>query len=396
MQKAQSAEHGGNLVGSRIKVWSPVDKSYYEGVMESFDRSKMKHKVLYDHGDEDVALSIKDFPTHTLPIKNPSAQAPPRMSSQAPRKMVSASILEVICEVVNQTQTNDVVDTISEMEEMQCQVSAAEANKINVSWLWQHLNAIQKSTVKKEKCTLLMKGKAIISLVNKAAKRDFEKTRIELLTAQEQFRKAKRCVEIWKSRNECVFNDIRPCPSHTLSSFSCIDHDVSSLYPSSLPISYVSIVSESQESEIFSTSSPPMAELYAIRGACRQAVTYGWQNVVVESDSKVAISLACAQVDPPWSLSAICSRHQSMVGSLSFTVNLYHDGVFHVNPLECVNSDSKVKENQEKDKIGSKPDKNGKRGEAGKSLKQLQLKEEEKPKKTKKEWPKTHTRIKSY
>nr|GEV60609.1 hypothetical protein [Tanacetum cinerariifolium] len=31
-----------------------------------------------------------------------------------------------------------------------------------------------------------------------------------------------------------------------------------------------------------------------------------------------------------------------------------------------------VKENQEKDKIGSKPDKNRKRGEAGKSLKQLQ------------------------
>nr|GFA87002.1 zinc finger, CCHC-type [Tanacetum cinerariifolium] len=43
-----------------------------------------------------------------------------------------------------------------------------------------------------------------------------------------------------------------------------------------------------------------------------------------------------------------------------------------------------VKENQEKDKIGSKPEKNGKRVEAGKSLKQLQLKEEEKPKKTKK------------
>nr|GFB07594.1 hypothetical protein [Tanacetum cinerariifolium] len=31
-----------------------------------------------------------------------------------------------------------------------------------------------------------------------------------------------------------------------------------------------------------------------------------------------------------------------------------------------------VKENQEKDKIGSKPNKNGKRVEAGKSLKQLQ------------------------
>nr|GFA94552.1 hypothetical protein [Tanacetum cinerariifolium] len=59
-------------------------------------------------------------------------------------------------------------------------------------------------------------------------------------------------------------------------------------------------------------------------------------------------------------------------------------------------SDNEVKENQEKDKIGSKPDKNGKRGEARKSQKQLRLKEEEKLKKTKKEWPKTHARIKSY
>nr|GEV09257.1 protein reticulata-related 3, chloroplastic-like [Tanacetum cinerariifolium] len=55
-----------------------------------------------------------------------------------------------------------------------------------------------------------------------------------------------------------------------------------------------------------------------------------------------------------------------------------------------------VKENQEKDKNRIKTGQKGKRGEAGKSLKQLQLKEEEKPKKTKKEWPKTHTRIKSY
>nr|GEV11874.1 hypothetical protein [Tanacetum cinerariifolium] len=37
-----------------------------------------------------------------------------------------------------------------------------------------------------------------------------------------------------------------------------------------------------------------------------------------------------------------------------------------------------VKENQEKDKIGSKPDKNGKRVEAEKSLKQLQWKRQEK------------------
>nr|GEW93955.1 integrase, catalytic region, zinc finger, CCHC-type, peptidase aspartic, catalytic [Tanacetum cinerariifolium] len=41
-------------------------------------------------------------------------------------------------------------------------------------------------------------------------------------------------------------------------------------------------------------------------------------------------------------------------------------------------SDLEVKENQEKDKIGSKPDKNGKRGEARKSQKQSQSIKQEK------------------
>nr|GEV47404.1 hypothetical protein [Tanacetum cinerariifolium] len=43
-----------------------------------------------------------------------------------------------------------------------------------------------------------------------------------------------------------------------------------------------------------------------------------------------------------------------------------------------------VKEKQEKDKIGSKPDKNGKRVKAGKNLKQLQWVEQEKLSKTQK------------
>nr|GEX51817.1 hypothetical protein [Tanacetum cinerariifolium] len=50
-----------------------------------------------------------------------------------------------------------------------------------------------------------------------------------------------------------------------------------------------------------------------------------------------------------------------------------------------------LKKDQEKDKIRSKPNKNGKRGEAKKSLKQLQSIEEEKPNKTQKEWPKMQT-----
>nr|GEZ22174.1 hypothetical protein [Tanacetum cinerariifolium] len=83
-----------------------------------------------------------------------------------------------------------------------------------------------------------------------------------------------------------------------------------------------------------------------------------------------------------------------------FMANLQHASTSGTQldkaPVYDINGLARVKENQEKDKIGSKPDKNGKRGEAGKSQKPLQLKEEEKPKKTKKEWPKTHTRIESY
>ncbi|PWA49143.1 phospholipase-like protein [Artemisia annua] len=331
---AQSAEHGESLVGRRIKVWWPANEGYSVGVMQSFDSSKMKHKVLYDDGDEDVldlnqrrwmlledvaaiepipdsqgqVLPTKGLSTQALPIKGSSTQAPPEKVScilalpkkgssthalhekiwcilglpkkvystqapekglyaQAPPKKVSsalalpekvsstqalpmnvsttqsclkcvqgykvkksiapileailekygdiasdcvfktpsvrASILEVICEIFIRIQTNDVTELISEMEEIECQVSAAEVYKINVSWLRQHLSwlqhnldAIHKRMVTKEKCSLLCKGKANVSLVNRAAKRDLEEAQIELLTAQERFRKAERRVEV--------------------------------------------------------------------------------------------------------------------------------------------------------------------------------------------------------
>nr|GFA34902.1 retrovirus-related Pol polyprotein from transposon TNT 1-94 [Tanacetum cinerariifolium] len=74
----------------------------------------------------------------------------------------------------------------------------------------------------------------------------------------------------------------------------------------------------------------------------------------------------------------------SMMGQMSFFLDrLKLDEDLLGIPVDQTRFRSMVKENQEKDKIGSKPDKNGKRGEAGKSLKQLQLKEEENPKKKK-------------
>ncbi|KAL6596694.1 hypothetical protein ACP70R_047337 [Stipagrostis hirtigluma subsp. patula] len=40
-----------DLLGQRIKVWWPLDKKYYEGVVQSYNSSKKQHTVLYDDGD---------------------------------------------------------------------------------------------------------------------------------------------------------------------------------------------------------------------------------------------------------------------------------------------------------------------------------------------------------
>ncbi|XP_022754454.1 biorientation of chromosomes in cell division protein 1-like 1 isoform X2 [Durio zibethinus] len=55
---SDSIEYGENLVGLKVKVWWPKDRVFYEGVIESFDSVKKKHKVYYNDGDEEI-LSLK-------------------------------------------------------------------------------------------------------------------------------------------------------------------------------------------------------------------------------------------------------------------------------------------------------------------------------------------------
>ncbi|KAL0330580.1 UNVERIFIED_CONTAM: Sister chromatid cohesion protein PDS5 [Sesamum radiatum] len=51
---SETIEYGENLVGSKVKVWWPKDRMFYEGVIASFDPIKKKHKVLYTDGDKEV------------------------------------------------------------------------------------------------------------------------------------------------------------------------------------------------------------------------------------------------------------------------------------------------------------------------------------------------------
>ncbi|KAJ7951975.1 Sister chromatid cohesion protein PDS5-like B-B [Quillaja saponaria] len=57
-EASATAEPVEQLVGSKIKVWWPMDKTFYEGVIYSYDPVKKKHKVLYADGDDEM-LNLK-------------------------------------------------------------------------------------------------------------------------------------------------------------------------------------------------------------------------------------------------------------------------------------------------------------------------------------------------
>ncbi|KAK7294013.1 hypothetical protein RJT34_16896 [Clitoria ternatea] len=58
MEASETHELGNRLVGSKIKVWWPIDRTFYEGVVDSYDPIKGKHKILYTDGDVEV-LNLK-------------------------------------------------------------------------------------------------------------------------------------------------------------------------------------------------------------------------------------------------------------------------------------------------------------------------------------------------
>ncbi|GAB4830723.1 hypothetical protein Ancab_004756 [Ancistrocladus abbreviatus] len=54
----EAGSHSTDLIDCRIKVWWPLDKQYYEGMVKSYDPEKKMHVVLYDDNDVEV-LDLK-------------------------------------------------------------------------------------------------------------------------------------------------------------------------------------------------------------------------------------------------------------------------------------------------------------------------------------------------
>ncbi|XP_057536474.1 sister chromatid cohesion protein PDS5 homolog A [Amaranthus tricolor] len=52
--------HTTDLVDCKIKVWWPMDKRFYEGIVKSYDPEKKKHVILYGDGDVEVLRLDKE------------------------------------------------------------------------------------------------------------------------------------------------------------------------------------------------------------------------------------------------------------------------------------------------------------------------------------------------
>ncbi|KAL9226801.1 hypothetical protein vseg_002572 [Gypsophila vaccaria] len=59
VKPSKSKVYGGEVVGATVKVLWPEDDEYYEGVIESFDAAKKRHKISYFDGDVEV-LNLRE------------------------------------------------------------------------------------------------------------------------------------------------------------------------------------------------------------------------------------------------------------------------------------------------------------------------------------------------
>ncbi|XP_013604094.1 PREDICTED: A-kinase anchor protein 12-like isoform X3 [Brassica oleracea var. oleracea] len=57
--ESNKSKLGQELVGKRVKVWWPLDKKFYEGVIQSYDGRTRRHKVLYSDGEAE-AIYLKN------------------------------------------------------------------------------------------------------------------------------------------------------------------------------------------------------------------------------------------------------------------------------------------------------------------------------------------------
>ncbi|KAL7152595.1 hypothetical protein ABFS83_04G108100 [Erythranthe nasuta] len=59
MSRGANGDYGDEMVNVRIKVWWPIDKTFYTGTVEAFDPSTKKHTIKYDDDEEEI-LNLRE------------------------------------------------------------------------------------------------------------------------------------------------------------------------------------------------------------------------------------------------------------------------------------------------------------------------------------------------
>ncbi|XP_011073337.1 uncharacterized protein LOC105158317 [Sesamum indicum] len=121
---------------------------------------------------------------------------------------VKASLLEVICNIVQRLQFYDFEAILSDLEAMESEVSDVEASKIKVSWLQEHLVNVRKVAAFRAKSSQLKKTKVKTGLITKAAAKELKQRQAELLLAQEHFKEAEKRVNAIRLVSRKIDDDI--------------------------------------------------------------------------------------------------------------------------------------------------------------------------------------------
>ncbi|XP_065045020.1 sister chromatid cohesion protein PDS5 homolog C-like isoform X1 [Musa acuminata AAA Group] len=107
----QNKELDGSLIDSRIRVWWPIDKKFYDGVVDSYDLASKKHKVIYSDGDVEILLLKKERwefvkDDSNIDVDQAKDSTNPDVSSEEPKiKRAKSSSSSITKEINTKTPT---------------------------------------------------------------------------------------------------------------------------------------------------------------------------------------------------------------------------------------------------------------------------------------------------
>ncbi|GJR29890.1 phospholipase-like protein [Tanacetum coccineum] len=159
--------------------------------------------ILLEHGENGSVYSVKQSIAPILEaIFNKHGDILADCSFQV--ASVRTCFLEVICEVVKRIESSDVSTIISDMEDIQRQVSEAHAANINVSWLRDQLKIIHTRNEALKKTASLKEMKVNTIMLKRPARTDLIKRCEELVAAQERCVTAEVCIKVLDKRADLV------------------------------------------------------------------------------------------------------------------------------------------------------------------------------------------------